>query len=159
MIQTQKRRKLCMLLMILNIVFIWGHSLLTREISAAFSKLVGSILSLFFSGPMTPAEGQGHGILRKIAHFTEFCTLGMLVSWHVRLLDLKTWSCFALPVLSGVVIAFVDESIQFFIPGRGPGLLDVAIDSAGALLGTLVIALAFFLRSRKKKENSLTQCP
>lgn len=147
--------RLCIALIVFNIVFIWGNSLLTREISAAFSKLVGRILSFFISGPMTPAEGEGHGILRKIAHFTEFCTVGMLISWYVRMLKLKTWSCYAIPILSGVVIAFVDETIQFFVPGRGPGLLDVAIDSAGALLGTLILGLIAYTSARKRMQRSV----
>lgn len=139
MIRSQKRMAFCIFLLVCNILFIWGNSLLSREISAAISKMVGRFLSLFISGPLTPAEGEGHGILRKIAHFTEFTTLGMLIGWHVRMIGLPKWSCWAVPISAGLVIAFVDESIQYFIPGRGPGLLDVGIDLSGAILGTFLI--------------------
>lgn len=140
MIRTKKRAWLCLSLIVLNLAFIWGNSMLTRDISSAFSKIIGNFLSLFISGPLSPAEGEGHGILRKIAHFTEFSTLGMLISWHIRMLRLPKWSCYAVPILCCVVVAFIDETIQYFVPGRGPGLLDVAIDSAGGILGTCLLA-------------------
>ncbi len=155
MIRSQKRMRICLILLALNILFIWCNSLLTREISSAFSKLVGRFFGLFVSGPLTPAEGEGHGILRKIAHFTEFTTLGVLMGWHVRMLDLRKWSYVALPILSGLVIAFVDETIQYFIPGRGPGLLDVGIDLSGVVIGTVLISLIALISQKKKLCNAV----
>jgi len=138
---------LCISLIACNIVFIWVNSLLPREISAAFSKLVGQILDLFLPSQGTLSEGEGNGILRKIAHFTEFCTLGMLTSWLVQMLQLKKWNCVWIPFISGVGVACVDELIQKFNPGRGPGFLDVCIDAAGVALG---IVLLIWIAHRKK---------
>ena len=83
MIRSKKRMTLCVSLIICNIAFIWVNSMLPREVSAAFSKLVGQIMDWFLPSQVTMAKGEGNGILRKIAHFTEFCTLRILTSWLV----------------------------------------------------------------------------
>ncbi len=148
MIRSRNRLWLCVSLIVLNIAFIWGNSLLPREVSAGFSRLVGQIVDWLFPSPGTMAEGEGNGILRKIAHFTEFTALGALLSWLVRMLRQKKWELLVLPLAGGVTVACLDELIQCFVPGRGPGVLDVAIDSAGVLLGMLLICLLVWCRNR-----------
>ena len=148
MIYTKKRLSLCALLISLNLLFIWGNSLLPSEMSAAFSKLVGAVIDWLIPGPATTMEGEGHGILRKIAHFTEFCGLGMLLSWFVRMTCEKKWQYFAIPLVSGVAAAAIDETIQLFVPGRGPHIRDVGIDSLGVLMG---IAILRGIALRKKR--------
>lgn len=66
-----------------------------------------------------------HFVLRKLAHFSEYAVLFFL--WR--------WNNVSAP-LSFIFTAFyagTDEFHQAFVPGRGPSLLDVAIDSSGAL--------------------------
>ena len=136
--KSKNRMIVCIILLVLNIAFIWGNSLLPREVSAAFSTFVGRIISIFFPSDITPEAGVGHGILRKVAHFLEFCSLGVILSWLVRMLRDKTWMCIFAPLIAGVAVAAVDETIQLFIPGRGPHIRDVGIDSLGVLLGVLL---------------------
>ena len=150
MIRTRKRLWLCISLLAANILFIWVNSLLPRELSAEFSRLVGSILNFLFPGPDIPASGQGHGLLRKVAHFTEFCSLGVLLGWLWGMLTHR--SRFLLPAAAGFAVACVDETIQCFVPGRGPGILDVAIDTAGVLLGLAGLYLIYRYR-KKRKQN------
>ena len=45
------------------------------------------------------------------------------------------------PLLWGAAAACIDETIQVFVPGRGPGLRDVAIDCLGVLLGIVLLHL------------------
>lgn len=153
MIRTKKRLRLCWLLIVLNLAFIWGNSLMPREVSSAFSKFVGMILSHILPGGVDTVEGQGQGILRKIAHFMEFCTLGVLLSWWVRMLWRGKWKSLLLPLLCGTVAACIDETIQIFVPGRGPGVRDVLIDTSGVVLGIAVMTLICVLRKRKIKQN------
>lgn len=150
MIHTKKRLRLCWLLIILNLAFIWGNSLMPGELSSAFSKLIGRILTFLLGGEMNVVEGQGQGLLRKIAHFTEFSILGVLLSWWVRMLWTSRWKLLLLPLLCGAAAACIDETIQLFIPGRGPGVRDVLIDTAGVVLGIAVMALICIPRKRKK---------
>lgn len=144
----------CLILAAFNIAFIWGNSLMPREISSAFSKLVGSILDFLLPGSATTSEGTGQGILRKIAHFTEFCSLGMLVCFISCLLNAKVWMQWGIPAGVGVAVAAIDETIQYFIPGRGPQLRDVGIDSLGVVLGICVAMLLIWLKFRRQKRNT-----
>lgn len=148
MIRTRKRLWLCCCLLCINMAFIWGNSLLPGEISGAISGWLRDLLALIF--PAKPEDPDaGHGLLRKLAHFTEFCTLGMLLSWLYAMLLKKPWQHLALPLICGAFAACVDETIQCFVPGRGPGIKDVGIDTLGVILGIVII---YFSRKIKKSQ-------
>lgn len=130
MIRTEKRLRLCIFLIAAVLMFIWGNSLLPAETSLAFSEWVNALLSALFS-PGSAGAGQGSGLLRKIAHFTEFAALGAALGWLFGMLQKQKY----VPFLWGVAAACVDETIQIFVPARGPGVLDVLLDSCGVLAG------------------------
>lgn len=135
MIRTEKRMRLCVTLLILNLAFIWGNSLLPGEVSGAISDWVKSLLDFLLSGE-EDMDTPG-GLLRKMAHFTEFAALGMLLSWLFGMLHKGR----LLPLLPGCVAACVDECIQLFVPDRGPGIRDVLIDCGGVLTGMILLYL------------------
>ena len=132
MIRTEKRIRLCTVLLVCNLVFIWGNSLLPGEVSGAISDWVKAVIAAFFPGDGPISSGSG--LLRKIAHFTEFATLGALLSWLFVMLQKGQ----ARSLLWGFLAACVDETIQRFVPGRGPSLRDVGIDTCGVLAGMLL---------------------
>lgn len=133
MIRTEKRIRFCALLIVLNLAFIWGNSLLPGEVSGAFSDWVKELLAKLL--PLGPDSEGGGGLLRKIAHFSEFALLGALLSWLFAMLQKKGYWPFAW----GVLAACVDETIQCFVPDRGPSLFDVGIDTFGVLTGMLLL--------------------
>lgn len=143
MIRTEKRLRLCTALLIVNLAFIWGNSLLPGEISGAFSNWVKELLSAFLPGG---GGASGGGLLRKLAHFTEFACLGMCLTWRMGML--KKHPGFAL--LLGSAAACVDETIQRFIPDRGPSIFDVGIDTCGVLTGMTLLLVGHYLIKRKK---------
>lgn len=148
MIRTEKRLWLCSFLLLANLTFIWGNSLLPGEISGAISGWLRNLLAMLLPvGPEKP--DAGHGLLRKLAHFTEFCTLGMLLGWLFAMLQQKPWKRLLFPFFCGVAAACVDETIQCFVPDRGPGLKDVGIDTLGVILGIVII---YFIRKTKKSK-------
>lgn len=138
--------RLCSCLIILNLCFIWGNSLLPAEVSLAFSDWTKELLTELVSG--SGVEAGGSGVLRKIAHFTEFTALGLLLRWLHGLLGKKGWHA----LFWGVLAACIDETIQLFVPGRGPGLLDVGIDSCGVLMGMLLLQIGYVLMRRNKQK-------
>lgn len=146
MLRTQKRLWICCSLLCINLAFIWGNSLLPGEISGAISGWLRDLLASLFPGGSDKPD-TGHGLLRKLAHFTEFCTLGMLFSWLFAMLLKKNWQQTAFPLFCGVFSACVDEIIQYFVPDRGPGIKDVGIDALGVILGVVII---YFIKKRKK---------
>ena len=93
-------------------------------------------------------------IVRKLAHFTEFAVLSSLL---VRYFFVRRQNGRLLPALLtgwplAVLYACTDELHQSFVAGRGPALLDVGIDAAGALVGAL-ITLALLARHMRKGEK------
>lgn len=131
-----KRTKItiCAILVMLNLFLIWGNSLLpgetSGEISSDFLELISEIIPA--------AKDMGEFILRKLAHFSEFALLGILLA---RLFTLTgEWGLhrFSSPLLLGALAAAVDETIQIYVPGRGSSLLDVWIDISGVCTGIVL---------------------
>ena len=149
--RTTGRMGLCICLLIMNLIFIWGNSLLPGEISGAFSGWVHMLLQGIFpdNGEM---EGD-HGLLRKLAHFSEFCTLGMLLSWLLAMLKEKKWAFVIPSMICGCLAACVDETIQRFVPHRGPSIKDVGIDSLGVILGISLLCLGYTIHQKKKHKQ------
>lgn len=149
MIRTDKRLRLCTALMICNLIFIWGNSLLPGSVSGAVSDWVKAILETLFgnTGEDTPSSFP----IRKLAHFTEFACLGALLLWRLGMLGKPKPLAFCL----GAAAACVDESIQLFVPDRGPGIRDVAIDCGGVLAGMILLYLGhiYFQRKRNKRTS------
>ena len=142
---TEKRMRLCVGLLICNLIFIWGNSLLPGEISGKLSDIPEMVLEALL--PQLDMTAEAGGIpLRKIAHFTEFTALGVLLSWLYAMLQKGKHY----PLISGVAAACLDETIQMFVPDRGPSILDVLIDSSGVITGMLLLMLGY---SRYRKRN------
>ena len=145
MIRTRARMAVCICLISCILCFIWGNSLLPAEVSQAFSDWVLEVLKSIFAGLLGGA-GEGGGFLRKLAHFTEFAALGVCLGWLFGML--KRSGAWAL--LTGAAAGCVDETIQLFVPNRGPGILDVCIDTAGVTAGILLLYLGYAFYKKKK---------
>lgn len=95
-------------------------------------------------------------ILRKTAHFSEYALLGFFLLLHVLQIGKRTvvkapylWAW-----LVGTLYAVSDEIHQMFVPGRGPAVRDVCIDSAGVAAGVAILCLILQIHtcnSRKRK--------
>lgn len=145
----QRKRAICLCLLTLNVLFIWGNSLLPQETSAAFSQWVGAIVDWLTGGSAGASQGTGHGILRKVAHFMEFCSLGFLLHWLFVIYNKVSWRKLLLPFAIGVSVACVDETLQLLMPGRGPGVRDVCIDAAGVAVGILILQLWIMVKKKR----------
>ena len=148
MIKTEKRLRICTALLICNLAFIWGNSLLPGEISGALSNWLKGVLSALMG---SSGEGGGGGLLRKIAHFTEVACLGMCLTWRMGMLGKTPFRA----VLLGVSAACVDETIQRFVPDRGPSIFDVGIDSCGVLTGMTLLLIGHYFVKRKNGGNEI----
>lgn len=143
---TQNRLRLCNCLILCTLVFIWGNSLLPAEISQALSDWVKSLLSASQAG-----SGSGSGLLRKVAHFTEFAALGVFLGWRSGMLHKqKHWA-----FLWGALAACADEGIQLFTPGRSAQLSDVLLDSCGVAAGLFLMNIGYSII--KKVSNKMEE--
>ena len=99
-------------------------------------------------------------VVRKTAHYTEYAVLGFLMrlcleSWlgRRRRLTPAAWA-------AGTAYAGTDELHQLLIDGRSGQWTDVLLDSAGALTGVLLAALALYLiRKRSLRKGTEQTCP
>lgn len=146
---TKSRQHILTGLILLTLCFIWGNSLMPGTVSGAFSDWVGALLSRLLGDVVRPEAG--HGVLRKVAHGTEYLVLGMELWLLFRGMLWKSWS---LPVLCGVAVALTDETIQLFVEGRSGAIRDVWIDLGGFCVGCLVCAGILALRRQKKQGKS-----
>ena len=152
--QKQKRLRLWLFLLAVNLVIIWGNSLLPGEISGAISNGLKNILAKLL--PTRPNDGMGGGgLIRKLAHFAEFTCLGVCLSKIFRIVKSQKLQMYLLPLLCGVGAACIDETIQRFVPDRGPSLWDVGLDSCGVVAGIVIISLIHYFT--KKKQNILEE--
>lgn len=147
-LKTRKRIGLCLCLLAANLLFIWGNSLLPATVSDAISLWIKDLLGFLF--PEGTTQSQGNGMLRKAAHFLEFCLLGSLFCWLFGMLRKKQWA-FLLPTLGcGCLTACIDEALQCFAPGRTPGIADVIIDLSGVCLGMILFATGYLICKKRK---------
>jgi len=152
MIRTRKRLGLCIALLIVNVTFIWGNSLLPGHLSGAFSDWVRELLAPLLG--WTPGSSSGGGLLRKLAHFTEFMTLGLCLRWLFGMLLTSPTRQWLFAAAASLLTAGIDETIQMFVPERGPALKDVGIDTLGALLGITALTLINILIKKSTTKRS-----
>ncbi len=131
------------------LAFIFVQSLLPPDMSGEESGRVAALLGRIFG------EDTAVGIflityVRKLAHFTEFAVLGILVA-RARSLYYPSMQkrCALALAPCGLAVGFLDETLQIFT-GRGPMIADVWIDGAGFLLGYLVVTLLWLWYKSKR---------
>lgn len=148
-------------LIILNLSFIWSHSLYSKTESSAQSGAVVEILTDIL--PILknlPYETLDIGI-RKLAHFSEFCSLGILTALLTYFLTEGTfrdfrYNCVVTSLLC-LAAASTDEMLQIF-SSRGNTISDVILDFFGSVFGIASVILILYLikRNKSKKLNSPT---
>ena len=134
------------LLLIANLAFIWGNSMLPGSESQQLSDGFLHYLSLLLS----PLGEYASMALRKAAHFSEFACLGVLLTGFFRT---RGRGSYVPAALCGLLSACVDESIQLFSPGRSSSLVDVWIDFAGVLTGIALLRFGHILWKKTRKIN------
>lgn len=106
------------------------------------SRFVRPILVFLFPSADEPTLLFYHGIVRKLAHFTEYAVLAILA---VRAFA-GTGRKYIYAIVVVVAVAITDEFGQSFRPSRTASLVDVGIDIAGGI--TMITIAYLFARSR-----------
>ena len=95
-------------------------------------------------------------IVRKIAHFSIYAILGIFtISFTLTFEDKKTNQKIVYSLIFCILYAITDEFHQTFIPGRSGKIIDIFIDSLGALVGILFIILITIIINKIKSKNNL----
>ena len=88
-----------------------------------------------------------HTLIRKLAHFSEYALLGILVS-TVSSHTIEEHQQKRIIILWMILVPMIDEGIQSFTPGRSAELRDCIIDMCGYGSGLLI---TYLLKQRKTK--------
>ncbi len=102
-----------------------------------------------------------HHLIRKAAHMTEYAVLGASVCvLHLYLTATGRWkkssyiraAVYALAF--SALFAVTDEIHQAFVPGRGPAVRDVLIDTLGAAVGVGLVCLVYRYKQKRRSKTS-----
>lgn len=144
------------ILFILMLVVIWGHSMQDANTSSSESMWIVDWLS-------------DHGIevtehlIRKLAHLTEYAILGYILSLNWRnvlesnvfdfMTAFRNYFRILGTMFDGLIIALIDESIQYTSEGRSAEVRDVWIDFGGICIGILFATIFIMLVAKHKKNQ------
>lgn len=111
-------------------------------------------ISMSLFGMLIDFIGQfiSHDVLRKIAHFTEFATLGFCMTGAIHFTFEK--KSFFLPFIPCALYAVSDEIHQYFVPERACRIFDIFVDSCGIATGIGIFLLFLFIVSKSIKNKA-----
>lgn len=153
MISKEFKRELAWLL-----VFIWMGVIFylsaqasgeSSNLSSGISKLVLDIINNMFENTEINMD-EFHHLIRKFAHFTAYFILAILSLNALRTSRVYGYKSIVIALIICVIYAASDEFHQSFVPGRGPAIKDVFIDSAGASTGLFVYVLGLKLLFKRR---------
>lgn len=131
------------LLVISVIGVIWWHSMQNGVASHAESRRVLAFALSHLQGMrLAPYLSDGH--IRRLAHLTEYMTLGVVLSSFSVLISRHSHKVRVL--LIGIGVAAIDEYIQLFSGGRTSTWHDVVLDSIGCMVGIVLVMVIRWLK-------------
>ncbi|MBE6159679.1 MAG: VanZ family protein [Lactobacillales bacterium] len=147
-----KKLKLLLIILWMFIIFMFSHQ--KADDSSKLSD--GLILkTVRIIEKITHKEYSDEEILnkfvkpvRKLAHFTIYLILGILVYLYIK--ELQISKIFIISLLICVLYAVSDEIHQLFIVGRSGRIFDVFVDSLGSLTGILLMKKVGRLHEKNK---------
>lgn len=151
---TEKKQRLRWCVIALTTLFIWGQSLMTRDISSAQSGALQGLLGSLFGEWIYSTFFYQH--IRKVAHFAEYALLG--AEWAGCRPPAKlTRHRIQWPIVcAGPLTAVLDELLQF-ISARAPRITDVLLDCAGYFFGMAMMLGLAALRRRIFEHSAINQ--
>ena len=140
-------------------VCLWAALTASFSTESFSSEHTSSILIPFLHRlfPGVPVETLAlvHYLVRKSAHVLEYFIFSLLVvraiqgarrGWRIE------WGIAAVVASAGW--AGLDELHQAFVPSRGASMIDVGIDTCGAIAAQALLAAAEWLRARRAGADS-----
>ena len=126
----------------------------STELSDGFiSNTIGNVYKLFnkniSSDELNEIKVKYTHPVRKMAHFTIYMILGILVTLLVREYNVSFYKCLFISLLVCLLYSISDEVHQLFVPGRSGEVLDVMIDTMGGFISCNILYLIY----RRKRSH------
>ena len=142
-----KKHWISFALVVLVILFIWDNSLQNAISSDGLSLTITQWLSpILYKLGITGDMWSLNRIVRKLAHVFEFAVLGGCL--YVALHQFNREYAGLKVIAIGLVIAILDECLQLTSIGRHASIRDVAIDTAGVIIGVAVVQVILSIYRR-----------
>lgn len=138
-----------MILMAMIFSFSSQNGTQSSRLSIKVSKIIAQ--TIFFNYGSMDAEHQNFIVtelnffIRKLAHFTVYTALGMLVYSTLVSFGERFRHKGACALGICALYAVIDEIHQYFIPERSMRLRDVIIDSCGSLFGIIIVSVIIII--------------
>jgi VanZ family protein len=124
-----------------------------RKLTYFLPALAFYLLVFFLSSRDLGVQLDGEW-LDKFPHALEFALLGFLLAFgFFHSLGASALTKVTLTFLTGLLLGFLDEFHQSFVPGRTADVRDIAADAAGVACGILIYTY-LAKRSRRKTTTS-----
>ncbi len=127
---------------------------ISRKITTAVTKNVKKIQELD-KNKQEEVLGQIEKVIRKLAHFSIYMVVGILMMLLMNTYEIKKFDRIAISLITGIIYASSDEIHQLFIPGRSAMITDVIIDTLGVLVGCFWVFLGTDLKNTLKQSKSI----
>lgn len=108
--------------------------------------------------PIVTNPDVTHAVIRKlVGHFGLFGVSGVFTTltfvFANDALEKRKKDIIICSLISGLIIAFISETLQLFAPGRAFAITDVLIDYAGYILfGGIAFLISLLIYRKKRKE-------
>ena len=158
-------RGLLITILIAIFVTIFGFSNQNSETSSGLSQKVTNFVVEFIPSIENVPEPEKENvvdriesIVRKVAHYSIYTLVGILLMSLMSTFKMKELDRIAVSLIVGVIYAATDEIHQAFVPGRGPLVADVILDSMGVLTGIFIVMLVYKIICKmcRHKYNNMT---
>ncbi|ADI00574.1 VanZ family protein [Salisediminibacterium selenitireducens] len=148
-------KKLSWLAVILwmGLIFFFSHQPgdESAALSGGITRWIHTVLTAL---PLIDFEiGILHTLIRKSAHFFVYLILGVLVLHALLASRVTLFRASVYAWFIATAYAATDEYHQTFIPGRVGDVMDVVIDSLGAMTGILIYLLVYRIWRWRKQRN------
>ncbi|MBO5104374.1 MAG: VanZ family protein [Ruminococcus sp.] len=156
------KRKIFIIFSVVTMVLIFCFSMENSSESSHRSRGVTEFIVGFFADnydDMSLSEkkhllSQAEHIIRKLAHYSVYTVLGLLLSLSVSSGKFLSRGTLA-TLIFGFLYACSDEFHQYFVKGRACRFTDVMIDTGGVLTGILISVLLFRIYRYFKHKSSV----
>lgn len=139
----------CLLLLLYSMIFSFSaqdgeqSSGLSMYVAEKGVELVNALTnSNWTEGYMTEMAEKVETPIRKLAHFTEYAVMGVLVYSFLRPWAQRGRKLYLITIFWVLLSAAADELHQLFVPGRYSNPLDVLLDTCGGIFALLCIVFA-----------------
>ena len=126
----------------MGLIFYFSHQPATEssELSSGITEAIVDVINIIAPDNDIALNQSGiNFIIRKGAHFGVYLVLGLLVYNGLIYSNIASKRVVFIALLICVLYASSDEMHQLYIPGRSGQVSDVLLDSAGSLVGLLLM--------------------